>query len=372
MSRWHKNKQSAVTSVSNTDNFSQAVLNWFAVNGRKDLPWQQKTGAYSIWISEIMLQQTQVDTVIPYFRRFMQQFPDVNSLANAPLDSVLQHWSGLGYYARARNLHRAAQVLCEQHEGQLPQNLEALCALPGIGRSTAGAILALAFEQRQSILDGNVKRVLCRYYAISQWSGQSAVTKQLWELADKHTPMQQVAAYTQAMMDMGATVCSRSRPHCDLCPLATGCQALAQDIIKNCPAPKPRKPLPERQTRMLMLQTLGSGDILLSQREQQGIWGGLWSFPECPAEQTAEHWCAQHLGITINKPDKKHYWPVRQHCFTHFRLNIEPVHILLDATESQKITDLLVTQGNSLWYHPQQEAHFGLAAPVAKLIQQLK
>ena len=227
--------------------FSDRILAWSARHGRRNLPWQQ-SDAYCIWISEIMLQQTQVQTVIPYYQRFMQSFPTIVALADASLDAVLGHWSGLGYYARARNLHGAAVIIRDEHGGVFPDTFEHVVALPGIGRSTAGAILSLAFETRCAILDGNVKRVLARHSAVGGWPGKSAVASQLWELAEHHTPQQCVAAYTQAIMDLGATVCTRSRPLCDKCPVNQDCQALVSESVDRYPGRKPRKDKPLRQT----------------------------------------------------------------------------------------------------------------------------
>ena len=239
------------------NDFARRVLDWFAVSGRHDLPWQRNPGggdfAYCVWISEVMLQQTQVATVIPYFERFMTRFPDVVALADAPADEVLHHWSGLGYYARARNLHAAARQVRDEHGGVFPRTLDAVLALPGIGRSTAGAILALADHQRHAILDGNVKRVLARFHAVAGWPGKTAVANALWEHAEQHTPDREVAQYTQAMMDLGATVCTRSKPACDHCPLAEGCIARAEGTAALYPGKRkpPKRPL--RTCRMLKI-----------------------------------------------------------------------------------------------------------------------
>jgi len=258
---------------------ADTLLAWFDTHGRHDLPWQHPRTPYRVWISEIMLQQTQVSTVVPYFERFLQRFPDVHSLAAAAQDDVLALWSGLGYYARARNLHRAAQHIVERHDGKFPTTLEAWLALPGIGRSTAGAILAQAFEQRQPILDGNVRRVLARYHAIDGWPGDRAVQDQLWKRAEAATPHRRIADYTQAIMDLGATVCTRT-PRCNQCPLSTGCGAHRLGRTADFPGRRPRKTLPVRLTAMLVLRD-ENGRILLVRRPPTGIWGGLWSLPEC-------------------------------------------------------------------------------------------
>lgn len=342
--------------------FSQNVLTWFAQYGRKDLPWQQNPTPYRVWISEIMLQQTQVNTVIPYYQRFMQQFPDVQQLAIAPQDEVLHYWTGLGYYARARHLHQTAQQIINKYNGIFPTKLDELTALPGIGRSTAGAILALAYQLPFPILDGNVKRILCRYYAIEQWSGESAVTQQLWTLAEQHTPQIQVAAYTQAMMDLGATVCTRSKPRCALCPLQKNCLAYQQNKTAIYPVAKPRKTLPTKQVYFLMLQN-AQGQILLEKRQNSGIWGGLWSFPEYSSLENIEQWCKIHLS-SINYTLT--CWSNVSHTFTHFHLSIIPVHIFLRTAWSQNMLN-----STQLWYDTTQPIHCGLAAPVTRLLAQL-
>ncbi|MDX1605378.1 MAG: A/G-specific adenine glycosylase, partial [Candidatus Competibacterales bacterium] len=300
------------------DSFAGRVLAWFDRHGRRSLPWQQQPTPYRVWISEIMLQQTQVATVIPYYQRFMARFPVPAALAVAPLDEVLAHWSGLGYYARARNLHRAAREIRENHGGELPETLDALAALPGIGRSTAGAVLALSRGQRHPILDGNVKRVLARYHAVPGWPGRTAVQRELWALAEHHTPAGRVADYTQAMMDLGALVCTRRRPRCRTCPLAADCAAHTGGREHEFPAPRPRKALPVRRTRMLLLRT-PQAEILLERRPPNGIWGGLWSLPECPPEAKIADWCAQHHDLTVLDQQP---WAELQHAFTHFRLVI--------------------------------------------------
>ena len=342
--------------------FPQSVLKWFDSHGRKGLPWQQQQTPYPIWVSEIMLQQTQVAIVIPYFERFIQRFPDIKSLANATVDEVLHHWSGLGYYARARNLHRAAQLIGDHYAGCFPLVFDQVLALPGIGRSTAGAILSLGAGQRHSILDGNVKRVMARCFAIAGWPGHSAVLKQLWQLAENQTPDQRVADYNQAMMDLGSLVCTRSKPQCPECPLAKMCQAHAQGDEAAYPAPKPRKIAPVRSTCMLMLKNK-AGEILLEQRPPSGIWGGLWSLPECPSEDQAEQWCSEHLGLSGQLISS---WPVRRHTFSHFHLDITPLEIQV----AQR--DAVMEADSRLWYNPAQPDVCGLAAPVARLIEEFK
>ena len=342
---------------------AHAVLQWFDQHGRHDLPWQLNPTPYRVWVSEIMLQQTQVTTVIPYYQRFMQRFPDVKTLAQAPIDDVLHLWTGLGYYARARNLHKTAQVVTAQYLGSFPPTLEQLSELPGIGRSTAGAILALSMGQRGVILDGNVKRVLCRYYAIRNWSGENATQKQLWQLAESATPSERVAAYTQAIMDLGATVCTRSKPACTRCPLADHCQALALAMTKTLPVSKPRKILPVRQTYMLICEH-NNNEVLLEQRPASGLWGGLWSLPEFTAFDDVQTWLATK-GAHFRT-----CWPVVRHTFSHFHLDITPVVATLTR---QQVAE---PAAGMCWYplvpeNNDARANLGLSAPVKKLLQRM-
>ena len=280
------------------DAFSTTVLDWFQHNGRKDLPWQQNPTPYRVWISEIMLQQTQVQTVIPYYQRFMARYPDVTSLAAAPIDQVLHLWTGLGYYARARNLHKAAQQVVESFGGEFPESLESLESLPGIGRSTAGAIAALAMQLKAPILDGNVKRVLTRYFAIAGYPESSTIKKQLWEIAETllpQDPEKNIAPYTQAMMDLGATLCTRSNPACDRCPLAENCEALRTNAIASYPGKKPKKALPVREVNMFIVRNT-AGEVLLEKRPDSGIWGGLYSLPEQESENADKFTASDKLG----------------------------------------------------------------------------
>ena len=256
--------------------FAQRLLAWYALHGRHDLPWQQDRSPYRVWVSEIMLQQTQVGTVIPYFQRFMEQFPTVVALADAPLDEVLHHWSGLGYYARARNLHKAAREICERHVGEFPRDARALEALPGIGRSTAAAILAQSFGLRHAILDGNVKRVLARYHAVEGWPGRTEVLARLWAYAEQHTPSEDVSHYTQAIMDLGATLCTRSRPLCLHCPVGAHCAARIQGQPTRYPGRKPKKDLPRRATRMLLIREPAEQAVLLLKRPPTGTGSDSW------------------------------------------------------------------------------------------------
>ena len=342
--------------------FAQRVLRWFDRHGRRHLPWQRDVTAYRVWVSEIMLQQTQVATVIPYFERFMQRFPTVEALAAAPLDEVLHHWSGLGYYARARNLHRAAQHVCEHHGGVFPGDLARLQALPGIGRSTAGAILSLAGGQRATILDGNVKRVLARCFGIEGWPGSSAVLKRLWQRAETLTPGERVDHYNQAMMDLGATVCTRGRPACEACPLAEGCVARATGRQQELPGRRPRKTLPQRAVRMLLVRD-ASGALLLERRPPAGIWGGLWGLPEIDSDADPLGWCHETLqqGAEITR-----HLETRRHTFSHFHLDIEPVELLLTGPGCG-----VLEASDRVWYNPQRPQDVGLAAPVARLIDEI-
>jgi len=341
--------------------FATLVLDWFDRHGRKHLPWQQQPTPYRVWVSEIMLQQTQVQTVIPYYQRFMQRFPDVQQLADAPLDEVLHHWSGLGYYARARNLHSAAQQLRDQFAGQFPQTFEAVAGLPGIGRSTAGAILSLACGQRHPILDGNVKRVLARYHAVDGWPGKSDVLKALWRLSDAVTPSERVAHFNQAMMDLGATVCTRGAPDCERCPLQDGCRARAQGDPARYPHAKPRRQLPVRQVHMLLL--VSEDAAYLEQRPAQGIWGGLWSFPEFDDTDGLCAWCDAR-GVQAARMETLS--PVR-HTFSHFHLDIT-AHCL----QLKNPVFSVMEAGRGLWYKLQGSDAVGLAAPVQRLLARLQ
>jgi len=339
--------------------FNQRLLAWFDRHGRRDLPWQQDPTPYRVWVSEIMLQQTQVATVIPYYLRFMARFPNVTALADAPLDDVLHLWSGLGYYARARHLHKAARVVRDQHQGRYPEEREALQGLPGIGRSTAGAILAFACGQRHPILDGNVKRVLCRHHAIDGWPGHSGASRELWTLSEHYTPLQRVADYTQAIMDLGATVCTRARPRCGACPLASDCAAYGQGMETDYPRARPRRTLPVRAVVFVMLRRAG-GELLLERRPPVGVWGGLWSFPECPPEVPVEEWCQQRLARI---PREVRYLSPLRHTFSHFHLDITPALVRVEDP------GVGVLDGDgTLWYNPTRPGARGLPAPVTRLM----
>ena len=339
------------------------LLAWWDVHGRHDLPWQQRRTPSREWISEIMLQQTQVGTVIPYYARFMAQFPSLCDLADASQDQVLHLWSGLGYYARARNLHRAAQLIRDEHNGRFPIDLTRLQALPGIGRSTAGAILSLALGQPHAILDGNVKRVLARHFALAGWPGKASVLRQFWELAERYTPRTQTAAYNQAMMDLGSLVCRRAAPDCGACPLRDSCQALAQGRTGELPSPKPGKALPVR-SRQFMAVRNQEGAVLLERRPPAGIWGGLWSLPECPAEQDPAAWCREQFAV---EADAIRRLARRRHSFSHFHLDITPVEIRLNNPSNSVMDD-----GARVWYKLANPDMRGLAAPVSRILDELQ
>ncbi len=345
-------------------NFQKTILAWFDRHGRKTLPWQFDKTPYRVWVSEIMLQQTQVSTVIPYFERFMQRFPDIHALANAKEDEVLHLWTGLGYYSRARNLQRTAQQVTQNFNGVLPDNLEQLQLLPGIGRSTAGAILAIAFKKRATILDGNVKRVLTRLFGITDWPGEKKVADRLWEIAEMLSPTERIDDYTQAMMDIGATVCVRGKPVCEKCPLTGICRAKQLGIEKTLPHPKPKKSLPIRQATLLILRH--AEHVVLEKRAPTGIWGGLWSLPELPdfaEENVINAYCRQRLQLPVTEIN----WgkPFR-HTFSHFHLDILPAFITLPHKPA-KIMD----SEQQIWYNLNQSQTVGLPAPIKKLLRNL-
>lgn len=342
--------------------FANRVLAWFDQHGRHDLPWQQNITPYRVWVSEIMLQQTQVKTVIPYYQRFMAQFPGVAELAAAPEDDVLHLWTGLGYYARARNLHRAAQQVCSDWGGEFPGTVDELASLPGIGRSTAGAIVSIAFGRRAPILDGNVKRVLARYAAVAGWPGEAKTLRELWALAEALTPELRAAHYSQAMMDLGATLCTRSSPACERCPLADDCQALAAGTQTQYPGKKPRKQLPVRTTNLLMALD-SQGAVWLEKRPSPGIWGGLWCFPELDDAAAASTWCLDRWGL---EPLKVETHPEFRHTFSHYHLDIQPLLATLP-----RAPEAVMAGGQQLWYNLRQPPALGLAAPVVKLLATL-
>lgn len=338
--------------------FAERLLDWYQVHGRHDLPWQKDVSLYRTWLSEIMLQQTQVATVIPYFERFMQRFPDIKSLSSASQDDVLLHWAGLGYYTRARNIHKAALIITTDHQGEFPTQYDDVLALPGIGPSTAGAILAQAGGQRHAILDGNVKRVLARYGVVEGWPGQVKVEKQLWELAEHYTPEKNVADYTQAIMDLGATVCTRGAAKCELCPLSDDCKAFDLGRVGELPTRKPKKALPIREKRFLIIRNQ-QGEYLLEKRPPTGIWGGLWSLPELSLEQAVEQSVEENWQLGV---DSYNDLPVFRHTFSHFHLDITPCEVMA-TIDSVRIAE----QGRYQWCA--EISALALAAPVSMILQ---
>lgn len=340
--------------------FAQSVLNWYQQHGRKDLPWQRSRSLYRVWISEIMLQQTQVTTVIPYFERFMQRFPTVTVLAGASDDEVLHHWSGLGYYARARNLHQAAKQIIMDHGGDFPDEFDSVLALPGIGRSTAGAILAQALGQRHAILDGNVKRLLARFHGVQGWPGQNSVQRELWRYAETHTPEQQLADYTQGMMDLGATLCRRRKPSCERCPLAAECVALRAGRVTELPTSKPKQNRPVRAARMLILID-SNQQVLLEKRPPSGIWGGLWSLPELALETDVTDWCTQRLRLKVGAIEDGATF---RHSFSHYHLDITPCRVQV-KNPGQSVME---AEG-IVWYNTSHPDRRGLAAPVKNILE---
>jgi A/G-specific adenine glycosylase len=344
------------------DWFAARLLDWFADHGRHDLPWQRDSDAYRVWIAEVMLQQTQVTTVIPYYERFMARFPNVGTLANSTLDDVLHHWTGLGYYARARNLHRTAGIVADEYGGAFPADPDALATLPGIGRSTAGAIAAIAFGIRAAILDGNVKRVLARFHAVAGHPGESRVAAELWRHAEAHTPAERVADYTQAIMDLGATLCTRSTPGCARCPMSERCAAYADGAVARYPATRPRRTMPVRAARMFLLID-PAGRCLLERRPNEGVWGGLWTPPERPAASSHTEVCAE-LGVGDLEVAEVRAGTGFRHTFTHFHLDIEPVYVRLSGAAVNARADLR-------WHSPRAAAPIGLSAPAVRLLDAL-
>lgn len=336
------------------------ALRWFDRHGRHDLPWQHPRSAYRVWISEIMLQQTQVATVIPYFLRFTAEFPDMAALAAAARDRVLAAWSGLGYYQRARHLHESAAICMRDHGGELPCDFASLLALPGIGRSTAGAILALAHGQRHSILDGNVRRLLCRHRGVRGWPGDTATAGELWRIADECLPHSRLGDYTQALMDLGATVCKPTAPDCCTCPLRKDCVAHGEDIVAQLPQRRPSKAMPLRQTCVLIARD-DEDCILLLKRPPTGIWAGLWSLPETADVAAARAWLARHA-----RSDQMQALAPFAHTFSHFRLQIQP---LLWANVHRR--DRIGENDELRWQPRARMRELGLPAPIRKLLEGL-
>lgn len=356
--------------------FAKSVLAWYDKFGRKHLPWQQNKTLYGVWLSEVMLQQTQVATVIPYFERFIKTFPNITALANASQDEVLHLWTGLGYYARARNLHKAAQKVRDEFNGNFPTNFEQVWALSGVGRSTAGAILSSVLNQPYPILDGNVKRVLARYFAVEGWSGEKKVENRLWALTEQVTPTMRVADFNQAMMDIGAMVCMRTKPKCDLCPLNIDCLAYKNTNWEKFPAKKPKKAMPEKTTYFLILSK--NGKVCLEQRENSGLWGGLFCFPQFEDKSSLLHFLAQEKVTHYQE------WSSFRHTFSHFHLDIHPIYAEMESTlcveqanldwrkvmESTKEYQSNLSSAVKYWYDPQNPEPIGLAQPVKNLLIQ--
>ena len=340
--------------------FAARVVAWQREHGRHDLPWQRTRDAYRIWLSEVMLQQTQVATVLPYYQRFVDAFPTVATLAAAPLERVLTLWSGLGYYRRAHHLHAAARAVVVRHGGRFPVDAATLVSLPGIGRSTAAAIAAFASDEQGAILDGNVKRVLARHRGIDGWSGEARVQAVLWRTAEAlaDNASADIAAYTQGLMDVGATLCTRTRPRCDACPVARDCVARRDDRIGALPAPRPRKDLPRRSVTVLLLQR--GDDILLEQRPPMGVWGGLWSLPEVPCDGDPVDHVVARFQAGADVPRRL---PVLTHAFTHFVLTMQPVAMTVTKWPST------VNAGGLAWFTRDAAIAAALPSPIRKLLR---
>jgi A/G-specific adenine glycosylase len=341
--------------------FAARVMRWQQSHGRRDLPWQGTRDAYRIWVSEIMLQQTQVAAVIPYYERFLDRFPDLQALAAAPGADVMAAWAGLGYYSRARNLHRCAQVVVDEHGGRFPRSLSALVALPGIGRSTAAAIAAFAYGERAAILDGNVKRVFARHFGVDGYPGAAAVERQLWALAGQELPADGIETYTQGLMDLGATLCSRSRPRCTECPVAKSCVARAQDRIAELPAPRPAKVRPVRHATVAIVRD-GRGSLLLEARPPSGIWGGLLSLPEFDAmadDRTLRAEIAARFALDVELGARL---PDLRHEFSHYSLVMHPRFAAVRKA-------IGAASAAAQWLAPAAVSEAALPAPVKRLLE---
>ncbi len=336
--------------------FSSRLLKWWDANGRKDLPWQQPRSPYRVWVAEIMLQQTQVKTVIPYFEAFIEQFPDIRSLAAASQDDVLARWSGLGYYARARNLLKTAKICAQEHDSMLPDSPEALFKLPGIGESTANAIYSQSSNHPATVLDGNVKRVLSRYFAIEGWSGTSRIHKQLWDAASKLLPDHRGADYTQAIMDLGATVCARSKPQCDLCPVNDDCKAFQTDTVAHYPTPRPKIKIHNKTLHMLIIPD-DKGRVLLERRPPAGIWGGLWTLPMEENAETLVH----RLGVGQQDTNKL---PNLNHQLTHMKMTICPI-----IGKTGSCAKGVECTSDQQWFSNNEWPQLGLPRPVRQLLE---
>lgn len=353
--------QNIVISKQSAKHFNKQIIDWYHKQGRKHLPWQQNKTPYRVWISEIMLQQTQVATVIPYYQRFMESFPTIEALAKAPEDDVLHHWTGLGYYARARNLHKAAKQIVELHNGTFPENIDEVIDLPGIGKSTAGAVLSLSLGKHHAILDGNVKRVLARYYMVEGHNGQAKYDKTLWPIADALTFKEGVGFYNQAMMDMGATICTRNKPKCDICPVEADCMANKAGEQKNFPNKKPKKKIPEKSTLMVIPRI--NNQILMHKRPPSGIWGGLWCFLEVESENQIDELLAKNALKGANRTSLTSF----RHTFSHFHLDISAVVVDCESLDAKEVCE----NDEIKWYDLTTKNSVGLAASTEKLIAEL-
>jgi A/G-specific adenine glycosylase len=340
--------------------FAARLVAWQKKHGRHDLPWQGTSDPYAIWLSEIMLQQTQVATVIPYYGRFMARFPDLASLAAAPLDEVLRLWSGLGYYSRARNLHAAALAIVAVHGGRFPRKFEHVAALPGVGRSTAAAICVFAHGTRHAILDGNVKRVLARYRGIRGYPGEKKVMDALWREAERLLPKRGIEAYTQGLMDLGATICTRARPRCTECPVHADCVALRRRWVAKLPGSRPRKTLPHKRTVMLVLTR--AGEVLLEKRPVAGIWGGMWCLPEVARRSDLEAYCLKRFGAHVVEVE-----PLQTiaHSFTHFSLDIRPLRVKVSALVPS------AAEPGQVWLSLEEARKAAIPAPVRRILAAL-
>ena len=341
--------------------FAEAIIAWQKQHGRHDLPWQTKLNqapnSYAIWVSEIMLQQTQVTAVIGYYAKFMQRFPTIAVLANATQEEVLQYWSGLGYYSRARNLHVAAQKIVDDFGGIFPSHFDDILSLPGIGRSTAAAISTFALNAPQPILDGNVKRVFARHFNIAGYTGAPKIAQQLWQIAERENPTKNALAYTQGLMDLGATICTRSKPKCPACPVNASCAALESGLTNILPTPKPRKIIPEKCTTMLVI--INNNEVLLEKRPQTGIWGGLWSLPEIAMHEIASEVAQSRLGLEVEATEPL---AIVNHAFTHFKLAITPQPLLL-------VKQTLQAQApNMIWLPIDEAIGAAIPTPVRKIL----
>lgn len=343
--------------------FSKQLLSWYKKYGRHDLPWQHNPTAYRVWISEIMLQQTQVITVMGYYERFMKRFPTIDALATASEDEVLAHWSGLGYYARARNIHKTAKIIHTQCHGEFPNTVDALSELPGIGQSTAGAIISFSSQKKAVILDGNVKRVLTRYFAIEEPVNQTQTIQRLWKLADELTPQKDAHRYNQAIMDLGATLCTRTKPRCTECPFSSNCLAYKNNQPTTFPVKTTKKARPTKTTRMLIIQNKQS-EVLLLKRPSKGIWGGLWGFPEYPLQQ--DYRVFQHENISLKLKYIDEFEKIT-HQFTHFTLDIFPMVMRVNNRVTPPFDP-----NHAIWYKLDTELPGGIAAPVTKILNVLK